>query len=468
MKSEKYSFKRISLQIKFLMVLLPVLISSFVISSYISNLLYKKSIIKTGMEFTGYKADQLVKYADLQWEFILSNNLSENVEYINTVKETIKIFAENMITKEGELVLAVLSDGTIDFSTNNVFISKKEIKNNLGKCRRWVDISISDKKMTGYCFYYPPFNWQIFILQESKLFFNTVSEINRQHIFVFLISLFISIILIIFFVKFLTSPLNKVANQVTEFENIESSVKHLEIEYPDEIGELAFEFNIMYSKLRKSYYNLRKIAEKEEQAKKQVLSREIETLEVLGAASDYRDPETGDHIARVSHYSKMLASCIGESESSQELIFRASPLHDLGKLGIPDSLLMKPGRLTEDEFDIIKTHPEIGYNILKNSASWYLRAGGEIAVTHHERYDGTGYPYGLKGKAIPLYGRIVAIADVFDALTSKRPYKDAWPLDKAFDYIDNESGKSFDPEIAEYFIKNRKTVETIFHDTEES
>ena len=164
----------------------------------------------------------------------------------------------------------------------------------------------------------------------------------------------------------------------------------------------------------------------------------------------------------------MLASCIGESESSQERIFRASPLHDLGKLGLPDSLLMKPGRLTEDEFDIIKTHPEIGYNILKNSASWYLRAGGEIAVTHHERYDGTGYPYGLKGKAIPLYGRIVAIADVFDALTSKRPYKDAWPLDKAFDYIDNESGKSFDPEIAEYFIKNRKTVETIFHDAEES
>ncbi len=251
----------------------------------------------------------------------------------------------------------------------------------------------------------------------------------------------------------MTRSLNKVADQVSNIVNIESDTKYLDIDFPDEIGELSYEFNIISLKLRKSYYDLKTAAENEKMAKSQVIDREIETLEVLGTASDYRDPETGEHITRVSYYSKMLASCTGETESSQNLIFRASPLHDIGKLGIPDSILLKPGKLTKDEFEIIKTHSTIGYNILKNSVSWYLRAAGEIALTHHERYDGTGYPNGLKGKDIPLYGRITAVADVFDALTSKRPYKEPWPLDRAFDFIESESAKVLILKLHLIFLK---------------
>ena len=199
-----------------------------------------------------------------------------------------------------------------------------------------------------------------------------------------------------------------------------------------------------------------------------VEQREFETLTVLSSLSEYKDPETGSHINRVAHYSKMLAEKAGLDEHEAQVLFYASPLHDMGKVGIPDNILLKPGKLTHEEFDIMKKHAMIGFQILQNSKNPYLKAGAIICLSHHEKYNGKGYPNGLSGKEIPLYGRITAIADVFDALTSVRPYKKAWLFDDAMALIKNDQGQHFDPELAALFIENRLVVEQIYHLFKES
>jgi two-component system response regulator RpfG len=181
------------------------------------------------------------------------------------------------------------------------------------------------------------------------------------------------------------------------------------------------------------------------EATAEIRSREKETLMRLARAGEYRDTDTAKHLLRMSRYSGVLAEAIGLSEEDAELIELAAPLHDLGKIGIPDSILRKSGALTDAEIEVMRQHPKIGHDILQDSPSKYLRLGGEIALAHHERYDGSGYPLGIAGEAIPLSARIVAIADVFDALTSVRPYKAAWSIEEAMQYLSKESGQHFDP-----------------------
>lgn len=197
-------------------------------------------------------------------------------------------------------------------------------------------------------------------------------------------------------------------------------------------------------------------------ATKVLIEREEETLRVLSATAEYRDPETGSHIARVAHYSKMLARLYGLSAEEQNIIFYASPLHDIGKVGISDAILLKPGKLTEEEFNTMKTHSMIGYDILKDAKNVYLEAGAIIARTHHEKFDGSGYPSGSKGEDIHVYGRITALADVFDALTSVRPYKEAWSFERAMDLLQSNAGSHFDPKLVEMFVANIDEVRQIY------
>lgn len=185
---------------------------------------------------------------------------------------------------------------------------------------------------------------------------------------------------------------------------------------------------------------------------------EQETLQMLGKTAEYKDPETNAHTQRVAHYCKLLAKAYGLDDNLQDIIFYASPFHDLGKVGIPDSILLKPGKLDFEEFEIMKNHCQIGYEILKGSKSKYLKAGGIIAYNHHEKYDGSGYPNGLKGEDIPILGRITAIADVYDALTSARPYKKAWEIDDACELLIKERGIHFDPKLIDLFIENKNEI----------
>ncbi|NLD49962.1 MAG: DUF3369 domain-containing protein [Clostridiaceae bacterium] len=179
-----------------------------------------------------------------------------------------------------------------------------------------------------------------------------------------------------------------------------------------------------------------------------------EIIYTLGEIAEVRSKETGNHVKRVAEFTRLLALKYGLSESEAETISLASAMHDIGKLGIPSSILNKPGRLTDEEFEIIKTHSTIGYDMLKNSTKEIIRTASIIAYEHHEKYNGSGYPKGLKGKEINLYGRITAIADVFDALGTDRVYKQAWELDKILEYFKSQRGEHFDPDLVDIFFKH--------------
>ncbi len=185
---------------------------------------------------------------------------------------------------------------------------------------------------------------------------------------------------------------------------------------------------------------------------REIRDREKELIFRMSRAAEFRDPETGAHIQRMAHYSQAIAIGLGLERAAQQLILEAAPMHDVGKIGIPDYILLKPGKLTVEEFEVMKGHARLGYELLKESRSDILRAGAQIALTHHEKYDGTGYPRHLKGNDIPVFGRIVAVADVFDALTSERPYKKAWSLEDACRFLEEGRGKHFDPLCVEALL----------------
>ncbi len=195
------------------------------------------------------------------------------------------------------------------------------------------------------------------------------------------------------------------------------------------------------------------LAEEVRKATHEILERERETVIRLCRAAEYRDPETGAHILRMAHFSRLISRELSLPLEEQELLLEAAPLHDIGKVGIADKILLKPGRLDGEEFEIMKQHAVFGYELLKGSSSRVLQAGAEIARGHHEKFDGSGYPNGLQGDDIPIFSRIVAVADVFDALTSERPYKQAWTVEAAADFLREGSGKHFDPACIDAFFR---------------
>jgi putative two-component system response regulator len=189
----------------------------------------------------------------------------------------------------------------------------------------------------------------------------------------------------------------------------------------------------------------------------------MQIVQRLGRAAEYKDNETGMHVLRMSHFAHALALAIGCGEAWADDLLHAAPMHDVGKIGIPDAVLLKPGPLTADEWNIMRQHPLIGAEILGQHNSPILQMARSISLTHHEKWDGTGYPYGLQGEAIPLASRIVALADVFDALTSVRPYKRAWSVDEALAHIQSQAGQHFDPRLVEPFVALRPQLEAIRH-----
>lgn len=199
-------------------------------------------------------------------------------------------------------------------------------------------------------------------------------------------------------------------------------------------------------------------------ATRQILNRERETLLILARVGDYHDRSTGKHILRMAKYSRLIAEGLGLPEEHCHFLELAAPMHDIGKIGIPDRILLKEGPLTPEEETVMKTHTQIGYEILRNSSSEILRLGGEIALGHQERFDGSGYPYGYSGETISLDSRIVAVADVFDALTTARPYKPAWAFDDAYRYMLDNAGRLFDPTCIRSFASRIDIVEALFQE----
>lgn len=226
----------------------------------------------------------------------------------------------------------------------------------------------------------------------------------------------------------------------------------------------------------KNVLKLKKISDELKIKNEELYNTRLQIIRRLGKAAEYKDNETGLHVIRVAHYSLELAKLYGLDKEIQELIFQAAPMHDIGKIGVPDSILTKPGKLNEEEFSIImhhphngsnifeplnsdevrvyKTHTTIGDNILGEEDTPLLKTAGIIARTHHEKWDGTGYPKGLKGEEIPIEGRIVAVADIFDALSTKRHYKPAFPIEECIEIIKELSGSHLDSNLVKLFLEN--------------
>ena len=214
--------------------------------------------------------------------------------------------------------------------------------------------------------------------------------------------------------------------------------QHIMINSQDEFAVMGRYTNYMIEMLKERNRQLEKTRQ--------------EIIQRLGRAAEYRDNETGMHVVRMSHFSEALALKAGLNKERCDLILQASPMHDVGKIGIPDNVLLKPGKLEGEEWTKMQTHVEVGASILSGSDSKLMQLAEEIAATHHEKFDGSGYPKGLKGEDISIEGRIVPICDVFDALTSVRPYKKAWTVEDAIDLLKKEKGKHFDPDLVDIFV----------------
>ena len=248
---------------------------------------------------------------------------------------------------------------------------------------------------------------------------------------------------------------------ITGLDNSENHVKALDIGINDFLSKTAEPEEILartrshlrIKQLNDQLTNHRIALEKTVDLRTQQLKdASLEVIWRLTAASEYRDNETGAHIKRMSHYSAAIAQKMGLRKKTVETILYSAPMHDIGKIGIPDGILLKAGKLDAEEWRIMKGHTIIGANILKGSKIGFVRMGAMIALTHHEKWDGSGYPNGLQGRQIPLAGRIVALADVFDALTSKRTYKEPFPVGKSNRIIEEGRGKHFDPEVVDAFF----------------
>ncbi len=227
--------------------------------------------------------------------------------------------------------------------------------------------------------------------------------------------------------------------------------------------------------LRARCYNLLQLRQQSENVKQRALSleqrllasmheveeRERETLSRLARAIEFRDAGTSAYLERMSRVAALIAEQMGLPEDDVKLIEMAAPLHDMGKIAIPDAVLLKAGKLTEEELAVMRRHPRIGHELLSGSQNRFIQVGALIALRHHERYDGSGYPDGLVGDAIPLEARIVAVADVFDALISPRPYKEAWTLDATLAYLYAQRGKLFDPRVVDALLRGRAQLEQI-------
>jgi response regulator RpfG family c-di-GMP phosphodiesterase len=321
-----------------------------------------------------------------------------------------------------------------DIKQNYIIVNnktKEQIK--ISNIKISEEIKIEDYLKTNH-------NIIIILSKNSSDVFNILYKYEKIFYMLFLMGIFFVYVLSYFLATKLIRPiilLSETADIITKTKDYTKRVKPMQ---DDEIGKLSENFNIMIQSI--------------ENSNKEVEDTQKEIIFTMGAIGETRSKETGNHVKRVAKYSELLAILYGLSEEQAECLKLASPMHDIGKVGIPDSILNKPGKFNDEERIIMNTHAELGYGMLKHSTKKLLKIAAIVAYEHHEKWDGSGYPNQLSGENIHIYGRITALADVFDALGSDRVYKKAWCDEKIFNLFHEERGKHFEPKLIDLFFEN--------------
>ena len=279
------------------------------------------------------------------------------------------------------------------------------------------------------------------------------SQVTLEVFYIGLLMIISAVILAISFGKILKEDTKIIIGNIKNIENGEYENTSI-INRPDELGEISYAMKNMSSSIKDGIHQIESLSD-------EIINTQKEIIYTMGEIAETRSKETGNHVKRVAEYSKLIALKLGINEQEAEMLKLASPMHDIGKVGIPDNILNKPGKLTPEEFEIMKTHAQLGYEMLKHSQKPILQAAAIVSKEHHEKYNGNGYPKGLKGEEIHIFARITAVADVFDALGSDRIYKKAWEDKKIFELFNNEKGEHFDPKIIDIFFENLEEIKQI-------
>ncbi len=439
---------------RILILILPIVVGSLLVGGLFNGVYADRGVKKAMRRLMVYKSQDLHRYATSQWELLLENGLQGDLAYLESLRTSVRSYSITMLREDSEWILAVDEDGQIVFSvgpTVDEDIIRADINGlvPMDSNEIWIDTSFGGEFRIGYGLKIPALGWTVFITDERQNYYGDLTNQQVNYIAMAAFSALLCSLSIIYFVRRAMTPLKSVISEMGNIINTRDFSRRVEPFQHDEIGELASEFNLMSEYL--------------DRAGVEVKSREQETLDVLSKASDLKDPETDKHTTRVGLYASLLSELRGDTADEIDMIRWAAPLHDVGKLGTPDKLLLKTGRLTDSERQEMMTHAQMGHDILIGFKSPMLRAGAAIAISHHERWNGTGYPNGLKGDEIPITGRITGLVDVFDALTTERPYKEAWTPQEAFDLIKKNSGSDFDPEIVEMFVDRFDRILEIFN-----
>jgi HAMP domain-containing protein len=379
---------KLGIRAKMVFVIIPLLVFGFAVSGYITVLSTRNSLLSQSSSFIRYKLRQFESYASRQWANLENSGLSEEEGYVDIVHNSLKEYAGGMITRKSELIFVLDDSGTLVFSTGNpdfsASFSRRIRREGYLENAELYRYSIDGGFYYGLSLSLGSPEWEVVIVEEARSFTDEIRSIGLMQSLTFFIILVVIVASVTALLTTVTAPIQRFRNTIREIMEDKDFSRKVRIEYPDEIGDLAYDFNILTANFDLAYTKMKDYALNEVIARKELNIREYETLDVLARASDYKDPETAAHINRVSDYALLMAKLLGLDEETRELIYYATPLHDIGKLGIPDAILLKPARLDDRERKVMNTHTSIGYEIMENPSSKYLKAGALIAISHHE------------------------------------------------------------------------------------
>jgi response regulator RpfG family c-di-GMP phosphodiesterase len=443
------------LRFKTYLMILPIIAVTVVLSGFLSFMQSRTALTRMANRHLAYKAEQLRDFINNEWTTIENLGLADQSGYREAEEESFRSYAYSLLREESERILVFDERGFLAFgiggSVGAGFLAADRPIEPWPLPAGWFSRSVFGEELVGVAFDFPPFRWTIAVTDSRASYFSDIQGILRINVLILVAAVLGAAALAAVYLGYLVGPIERLEKTIERISETGDLSCRAEVEYSDEIGLLAHRFNSLIGALQKRDAELEETNRAERRAHETAVQREIETLFLLGKISDYNDLTTGEHLSRIGTLSAHFSAILGQSEEERNSIRNSSPLHDIGKIAIPDAILLKPGKLTDEEFEVIKRHTVLGHELLKNCQSQYLAEGALIALTHHEKWDGGGYPRGLAGTDIPIQGRIVSVVDVFDALTSDRPYKQAWPVDRALDFIVSQRGAHFDPELVDLF-----------------